>query len=105
AEGLKLAREKKFDVIISDVTMPQMDGIKMLESIKKDAPDTQIIITTGFGAVETAVYAMQKGAFNFLLKPYDLEYLLGCIRNAADITHCQHCGGQINETSQEPSHA
>src|SRR5687767_7378670 len=73
AEGVEMARNTKFDVIITDVTMPEMDGLKFLVEMKKTHPHIEIIVATGFGAVETAVYAMKKGAFDFVLKPYDLE--------------------------------
>ena len=92
-QGLAMTKSKHFDVVVTDVTMPEMDGLKFLESIKKTSPETQVILVTGFGAVETAVYAMQKGARDFLLKPYDIQYLINCINKVSkEITSCLLCG-------------
>ena len=82
AEGVRMAEQKHFDVIISDITMPEMDGLKLLQEIQRSAPQTAVIIATGFGAVETAVFAMQKGAVDFILKPYDLGHLLSCVKKS-----------------------
>ncbi len=87
-------KKKKFDVVITDITMPQMDGIKLLEEVKKISPTTEVIVVTGFGAVETAVFAMRQGAFDFVIKPYDLDYLMACVKKAADGFKCQSCGGK-----------
>jgi DNA-binding NtrC family response regulator len=98
AEGVHLAGKKEFDVIITDITMPVMNGLSLLEEIKRTAPQTRVIIATGFGAVETAVYAMQNGAFDFVLKPYDLEQLLHCVHKATDRrSHCRQCGKKNHE--------
>ena len=92
AEGVRMAGKTKFDVIITDITMPEMDGLKLLEEIKKIDPQTEVIVATGFGAVETAVHAMKKGAFDFVLKPYDLEHLIARVRQAVKrLSRCQTC--------------
>src|SRR5438477_11673624 len=57
AEGVERASKTKFDVIITDITMPEMDGLKLLEQVKKIDPQTEVIVATGFSAVETAVHA------------------------------------------------
>ncbi|OGR88984.1 MAG: hypothetical protein A2992_07105 [Elusimicrobia bacterium RIFCSPLOWO2_01_FULL_59_12] len=98
AEGVQRAGETKFDVIITDITMPEMDGLKLLENIKKTNPQTEVIVATGFGAVETAVHAMKKGAFDFVLKPYDLEHLMARVRQAVErLSQCQQCGRVTHE--------
>jgi two-component system response regulator GlrR len=98
AEGVRLASLKTYDVIISDITMPEMDGLKLLQEIQRSAPQTAVIIATGFGAVETAVFAMQKGAFDFILKPYDLGHLLSCVKKAVERrSHCRSCGRPNHE--------
>ncbi len=92
-QALKIARQKHIDVVVTDVTMPEMNGIKFLEFLKKSMPRTQVIVVTGFGAIETAVYAMQQGASDFLLKPYDVQYLLTSIKKASQyVNHCRTCG-------------
>jgi DNA-binding NtrC family response regulator len=97
-EGVQRADEVTFDVIITDISMPEMDGLKLLEQVKKNHPQTEVIVATGFGAVETAVHAMKKGAFDFVLKPYDLEHLMLRVRQAVDrLSHCQNCGRSTHE--------
>ncbi len=98
AEGVRLASLKTYDVIISDITMPEMDGLKLLQEIQRTSPQTAVIIATGFGAVETAVFAMHKGAFDFILKPYDLGHLLSCVKKAVERrSHCRSCGRPNHE--------
>ncbi len=98
AQGVQMAAKKRFDVIISDVTMPEMDGLKLLQEIKRSSPQTAVIISTGFGAVETAVFAMQRGAFDFILKPYDLGHLLSSVNKAMERrSRCRSCGRENHE--------
>ncbi len=64
-----------YDLVISDLRMPGMDGTAVLEEARRLAPDVPFIIVTAFGTVETAVGAMKKGAYDFIIKPYKLEEL------------------------------
>ena len=64
-----------YDLVISDLRMPGMDGVAVLEEARRLAPDVPFIIVTAFGTVETAVGAMKKGAYDFIIKPYRLEEL------------------------------
>jgi len=79
AENGKIAMQKmeknSFDLVISDLKMEEMDGLKLLENIKKDTPDTAVVIITAYGSVSTAVEAMKKGAFDYITKPVELEEL------------------------------
>jgi FixJ family two-component response regulator len=61
------------DLVISDLRMPGMDGVAVLEEAKRIAPDVPFIIVTAHGTVETAVGAMKKGAYDFIIKPFKLE--------------------------------
>ena len=65
----------RYDVVITDITMPEMDGLTLLDEVKMRMPQTAVIIITGFGTVETAVHAMKHGAFDFVLKPFDMNHL------------------------------
>jgi len=82
AEAVKMAKEGKFSLVITDVTMPQLDGLKLLEALKQNIPETAVIVVTGFGTVETAVYAMKKGASDFILKPFDMEKFVKTVKEA-----------------------
>jgi two-component system response regulator AtoC len=68
-EALAKLRARSFDIVLSDLKMPEMDGITLLEHIKRLAPETAVVIMTAYGTVEKAVSAIKKGAYDFLLKP------------------------------------
>ncbi len=71
-EALKLARFEKFDVLVTDMKMPLMDGLKLLQSVRIHAPLMSVILCTAHGSIETAVEAMKNGAEDYLLKPIEL---------------------------------
>lgn len=75
-EALNLLKKKNYDMVISDVMMPEMGGIDLLESIKTIQPDAVTIMITAYPAVETTVAAMKKGATDFIKKPFNIEELL-----------------------------
>lgn len=71
-----------FDVIVLDVKMPGMDGVETLGEIKKRAPDTEVIMLTGHASLESGTRAMRKGAYDYLMKPCDIEDLVEKIKEA-----------------------
>ena len=84
-KALELVKEKIYDVIILDIKMPGgMDGIETLREIKKLRPDTEVLLLTGHGSVETSVEGLKEGAFDYLLKPIKLETLLERVAQALD---------------------
>lgn len=83
-EALAKVKTNKFDVIISDIKMPKMDGMDVLERIQILAPDIPVIMISGHGSIETAVDAVKKGAFDYIAKPLDMNRILITIRNAMD---------------------
>ncbi len=83
-EGLAKIRQKKYDVVICDIKMPKLDGIKTLEGIKKTAPETEVIMATGFATVENAVQSMKDGAYDFVQKPFNLDELTILIEKALE---------------------
>ncbi|RMG17796.1 MAG: sigma-54-dependent Fis family transcriptional regulator [Bacteroidetes bacterium] len=83
-EGLDLIMKNDYDVVLCDIKMPGMDGLEVLERAIEKKPDTQFIMISGHGTIETAVEATKKGAYDFLEKPPDLNRLLVTIRNAMD---------------------
>lgn len=83
-EGFKLLTKEKFDVALCDIKMPQMDGLEVLEKSMEEGIDTQFIMISAHGTIETAVEATKKGAYDFIQKPPDLNRLLVTIRNAMD---------------------
>ena len=83
-EGLKKFKEKTYDVVLSDIKMPKIDGIDFLQKALESNPDVPIIMISGHGNIETAVEAVKKGAYDFIQKPPDLNRLLITIRNAME---------------------
>lgn len=78
-----LAKNSALEVIILDVKMPGMDGIETLQEIKKRHPIKEVIMLTGHGTVESAIEGMKLGAFDFLLKPCDMDILMAKVDEAA----------------------
>ena len=84
--GLEMALAKTYDLIFSDIKMPEMDGIEVLSALKQgeEAIETPVVMITGHGDVETAVQALKLGAYDFLLKPLDLNRILITTKNALE---------------------
>ncbi|MGA6927006.1 MAG: sigma-54 dependent transcriptional regulator [Desulfosarcina sp.] len=76
SEALEIISTSDVDLVLTDMKMPSMDGIELLEHIKKEDADLPVIMMTAHGTVEKAVEAMQKGAYNYILKPFDNERLV-----------------------------
>ena len=74
--GLKKIRQNEFDVVITDLKMPGMDGIGVLEQVKKISPRAEVILMTAYATAQTAVEAMRKGAYDYLVKPFQIQTLL-----------------------------
>src|SRR5499427_1495789 len=74
-EGLEAYRKSRFDLVITDLKMQQMDGIEVVRQLKQLDPDVVVMVVTGFGTIETAVAAMQQGAYDFITKPFTPEVL------------------------------
>ena len=80
-QGLEMAHGKAYDLIFSDIKMPEMDGMELLKAYEGDAP---MVMISGHGDVETAVQALKIGAFDFLQKPLDLNRILITTKNALE---------------------
>jgi len=74
-QGLDVVRSKDVHLLITDLKMPEMDGMALLDTVRRESPTTEVVILTGHGTVEGAVDAMKKGAFDYILKPVNLEEL------------------------------
>jgi two-component system response regulator AtoC len=85
--ALKRTAEETFALAITDVRMPEMDGIAVTQALKKRQPDLQVIVMTAFGSVETAVEAIRHGAFDYVSKPMNLEEIKSTVRRALTERH------------------
>ncbi len=81
-EGLEFAKKGGFDLVIADLKMPGLDGIELLDAIKKVDENIPVIIITAYGTVESATEAIQKGGFDFITKPFRKEHILFTIDRA-----------------------
>jgi two-component system NtrC family response regulator len=81
-EALEVHKSSDLDLILTDMKMPKMDGIVLLENIKESDPDLPVIMMTAHGTVDKAVEAMQKGAYTYVLKPFDNERLIIYVKKA-----------------------
>ena len=83
-KALERLHLQKFDLLITDLSMPSMDGLKVLENAKKISPETSVIIMTAYATAESAIEAMRNGAYDYLMKPFKVEDIRRTIRNAVE---------------------
>ncbi|PTM08460.1 MAG: response regulator [Bacteroidetes bacterium] len=82
--GIEKIRNDDYDLVLCDIKMPKMDGVEVLEAIKKIKPEIPVVMISGHGDLDTAVNTMRLGAFDYISKPPDLNRLLNTVRNALD---------------------
>jgi len=82
--GMELVKAEDFDLLLCDIKMPKMDGVEVLEAVKKIKPEIPVVMISGHGDLDTAVNTMKAGAFDYISKPPDLNRLLNTVRNALD---------------------
>ncbi len=83
-KAVERIEKERFNVVITDLKMPKMDGIALLDVTRKEQPTAAVIIMTAYGTIDTAVEATKKGAFDYLTKPFRKERILITIRRALD---------------------
>lgn len=82
--GLEKIKNNDYDLVLCDIKMPKMDGVEVLEEVKKIKPEIPMVMISGHGDMETAINTMRLGAFDYISKPPDLNRLLNTVRNALD---------------------
>jgi len=82
--ALKLTDERLFNLVVSDMMMPDLSGLELLKQVKSKSPDTFFIMITAYGTVESAVEAMKQGAYDYLSKPLDMQRLRALVQRALE---------------------
>ncbi|MCG8451491.1 MAG: sigma-54 dependent transcriptional regulator [Pirellulales bacterium] len=100
-EGAELLEKDVFEIVVSDLKMPDVGGLEILARCKEVMPDAEVILVTGHGTIQSAVEAMQQGAFNYLLKPLDLKQLRAVVDNASRNQHLRRANAELSRRLDE----
>jgi DNA-binding NtrC family response regulator len=82
-EAMHQVQQSAYDIVITDLKMKEVDGMRFLEEVKKQRPETEVIVITGFATMETAKQSFQKGVFDFIAKPFKLSEIQDVVTRAA----------------------
>ena len=85
AGALQLVQHQQYDAIVSDIKMPGMDGLALIERLQKHCPDTPMLLITGHGEHDLAIQALRVGAYDFIQKPIDRDYFISALQRAIQI--------------------
>lgn len=101
SRALETLEKSEVDLVLTDMTMPRMDGIELLSRIKGSRPDVPVIMMTAYGTVEKAVDAMKKGAFDYITKPFQNEDLIRIIRKALEMGRLMRENRELSQALKE----
>lgn len=93
-DALEFMQENEVDVVVLDVKMPGMDGLETLKEIKKRYGDVEVIMLTGHGSVESGLKGMENGAYDYIMKPFQIDDLLVRINKARERRELNISGGR-----------
>ena len=82
-EAMHQVQQSAYDIVITDLKMKEIDGMRFLEEVKKQRPQTEVLVITGFSTMETAKQSFQKGVFDFIAKPFKLSEIQDVVTRAA----------------------
>jgi len=102
--ALTLTAEQVFDVVVSDIRMPDLDGLGLLRGLRDATPEASVILMTAFGTVEAALQAIKDGAYDYVSKPLRLDELLLTVRRALEQRRLVRENQQFRQTLQERYH-
>lgn len=95
-EGIELVKNNPPDLVILDVRLPDMDGLQVFEALHELFPKLPVIIITAYSSTETAIGAIQKGAFDYIYKPFDVPEMLQVVEKAIAAGHCMSSPVEVN---------
>src|SRR5262249_31554717 len=87
--AVEALKRRKFDLAVTDLKMPGMDGVETVAALRALDPDIEVIVATGYASVETAVACMKRGAYDYIQKPFDLAELKLLLERASQKSHLQ----------------
>ena len=96
-DALELLRRKPFDVMLTDLHLPEMDGIALLREAQTIDPTLSVIMMTGFGTIDTAVDAMKAGAVDYIVKPFKLKSVLAILTRALSVRQLRQENEMLNQ--------
>jgi len=89
-EAMKELKKRSYNLVISDLKMPNMGGLELIAKVTEESIPVLTVIMTGFGTVETAIEAMKKGAYDYILKPFKVEEVVHIVQRGLDRQRLQH---------------
>lgn len=98
AIALSLLQDHKPDVVVSDIKMPDLDGLKLLKKIREHDSSISVVIMTGYGTIDMAVQSLKNGAYDFLQKPFDKDHIVRIVNNGIERTVLLRTNQQLKET-------
>ncbi|WP_455244334.1 sigma-54-dependent transcriptional regulator [Petrachloros mirabilis] len=100
-EGIDAIRQKAFDLVITDLRLPGADGLAVLKATKEKSPQTEVVVITAHGSVETAVGAMKHGAFDYITKPFQMDELLMIVERVGRVVALRRENQDLKETLED----
>jgi len=94
-EALARMQEKRFDIVVTDIRMKELDGLQVLEIVRAKSPETKVIMITGYATLDAAREAVTKGAFDFIAKPFRIGTIRDAIIKAAQALENEQAGGKF----------
>jgi CheY-like chemotaxis protein/nitrogen-specific signal transduction histidine kinase len=108
AEGIRKLQEEPFELVITDVVMPQVDGFQVMEYLKDHCPDVVVVAITAYVSTESAIEALRRGAYDYLAKPFDVDLMQIVIKRALEKARMQkafrHYMGELERRVEERTH-
>ncbi len=101
-EALEALRAGIFDLILTDLKMPAMDGMSLIEAIRREGMEVPVVVVTAFGTIEKAVAAMKKGAVDFVTKPFKNDEILHVVRRALEVDHLKQQNRLLQQQVSTP---
>lgn len=99
-EGLDLIRSDDIDIVLTDLMMPEIDGLELMKMVKDDHPSMPVVMITGYATINTALQATQLGAFDYIAKPFSKKELLAVVHRAVDVVRAKGSGSEPGEKSE-----